>query len=297
MQYLADWLEQENDDIHYRAWLVAKPKAWLLIAHGLAEHSERYERFAQYFNQQNINVLAWDHIGHGEHCEQLGHLDGPFTQMSERIQFILELRESIAPNLKTFLLGHSMGSYIALDYCIRNNPSIDGLILSGSGYNTKPMILAATLINKTLCKIKGKTAKSEFFDELTFSAFNKPFKPNRSAFDWLSSKTEEVDLYLQDPLCGFIPTNGMWSGLLSCLSSLDNQVQNHHFHFPILLQQGEFCCNAHLKGGVDRLKTSLSKQNNQFESLTYPNARHEIFNDVSAQDAMSDLFNWIGNQL
>jgi len=297
MQYLSDWIEHNGDNIHYRCWLSKHPKAWLLISHGLAEHSERYERLGQYLNEQNINVICWDHLGHGEHAQELSMLTEPFDALANRTLPILELCEQFAPKLKLFLLGHSMGSFVALDFCMRHTTDLSGLILSGSGLNSKALVTSATLINRLLCKIYGQSDHSEFFDWLSFSAFNKPFKPNRSAFDWICSKPEEVDLYLQDPFCGFIPSNGMWHALLSYLNTLESKIKHHKFTYPILLQQGEHCCIANLKGGHARLTKALNFQYNHVESLTYPNARHEIYNDHCSEQAMNDLYNWIGKQL
>jgi len=297
MQYLADWIDIDQDEIHYRCWITNQAKAWVVIAHGLAEHSERYERIARYLNAQHINVICWDHCGHGEHSEQLSQLNISFDKMADRITPILELCEKLDSNLKTFLLGHSMGSFMSLNYCIRNTPNIDGLILSGSGTDSLRLIKTASIINQLLCKLFGKNEHSEFFDWFTFASFNKQFEPNRSAFDWISSLPEEVDLYLQDPLCGFIPSNGMWQEILSYLTQLEANVKNHTFNFPILMQQGEHCSVANLKGGNKRLATALSAKSNTYESITYAGARHEIYNDHCAKQAMADLCEWIGRQL
>ena len=297
MQYLVDWIDIDEDEIHYRCWLTNQAKAWVVITHGLSEHSERYERIARFLNEQHINVICWDHLGHGEHSEQLSQLNTSFEKMTDRVTPILALCEKLDPNLKTFLLGHSMGSFMSLNYCTRNNPNIAGLILSGSGIDALGRIKTASVINRLLCQLFGKNNQSKFFDWLTFTSFNEQFEPNRSAFDWLSSIPEEVDLYLQDPYCGFIPSNGMWKEILSCLRNLEGDIKSHTFNFPILLQQGEYCSVANLKGGNKRLTTALSAKSNAIKSITYPDARHEIYNDHCAIQAMSDLCEWIGRQL
>ena len=55
-------------DVFARCWYPSdeKPKAVVQIAHGMAEHGERYEDFAAFLCSKGIAVLVDDHVGHGK---------------------------------------------------------------------------------------------------------------------------------------------------------------------------------------------------------------------------------------
>ncbi|MCB2471977.1 lysophospholipase, partial [Listeria monocytogenes] len=67
---------------------------------------------------------------------------------------------------------------------------------------------------------QGPLGKSALIDFLSFGSFNKAFKPNRTAFDWLSRDPQEVDRYVADPLCGFRCSNQLWVDLLGGLADI-----------------------------------------------------------------------------
>ena len=58
-------MESLPSGIQYRHWPVEDAKACVLLAHGLAEHTGRYERLAARFNACGVAVVGPDHIGHG----------------------------------------------------------------------------------------------------------------------------------------------------------------------------------------------------------------------------------------
>ena len=58
-------MESLPSGIQYRHWPVDDAKACVLLAHGLAEHTGRYEHVAARFNERGVAVVGPDHIGHG----------------------------------------------------------------------------------------------------------------------------------------------------------------------------------------------------------------------------------------
>ena len=124
------------------------------------------------------------------------------------------------PELPIFLLGHSMGSYISMAYLLHHSCSLQGAILSGSNYQPQALYRIARLIARFERWRQGPLGKSALIDFLSFGSFNKAFKPNRTAFDWLSRDPQEVDRYVADPLCGFRCSNQLWMDLLGGLADI-----------------------------------------------------------------------------
>ena len=185
MQYTVDWLEIDNDEIYYRFWQIEQAKATLLISHAMAEHSERYEQLAQAMNQAGFNVIACDHPGHGEHCEQLGQFAGNWQQLVQRIKPIINLSRQYS-QAPIFLMGQAMGAFVALSYCLNqaNKPlDIQGLVLQGSGVSSTWFTRLASWVNRGLYLSYGAADQSDFFDLLTTGRFNRAFKPNQSHCD------------------------------------------------------------------------------------------------------------------
>ena len=97
-----------------------------------------------------------------------------------------------------------MGSFICQRYFQVHGKEIDGLILSATNGRQDPLMGFGILLAKLQVKMFGSKYRSHLIDKLSFQKFNKTFKPNRTAFDWLSRNTKEVDAYAQDPQCGFV---------------------------------------------------------------------------------------------
>lgn len=195
-----------------------------------------------------------------------------------------------------FLLGHSMGSFIALSYLIDFNPTFAGVILSGSNYDhairyqaLKPFIKAEKLR-------LGPTGRSPIIDFLTFGSFNKGINKPLTQFDWLSNDALEVQHYLDDEACGFVCTNQLWDDLTDGLISMSSNAsfKNIDCSIPFYLFAGrQDPVGGHGKG-VRRLTDQLiSSGQTDVSCKLYPNGRHEMLNDVNKAEVVNDLISWI----
>ncbi len=204
-----------------------------------------------------------------------------------------------APGLPIILLGHSMGSYIAQAYLLHHSASLNGAILSGSNFQPVALYRAAELIARIERARQGLRGRSALIDFLSFGSFNKAFKPNRTAFDWLSRDPVEVDKYINDPLCGFRCTNQLWVDLLGGLQQISKASNLAQIDpgLPILVIGGE--CDPVSEG--KRLKSlahALREAGCQNLQLTlYPQARHEVFNETNRDVVTADVLTWLDQAL
>ena len=140
MRHEAFWLTAKDaTELYVNHWSSEEqPRAIVMIAHGMAEHSQRYGRFARVLSLHGVSVFALDQRGHGR-TAALGTL-GYFADEQGWdlvVNDLCCLNHHIRvnyPNTPIFLLGHSMGSYIALAYLMQHSCSMQGAILSGSNY-------------------------------------------------------------------------------------------------------------------------------------------------------------------
>ncbi|MDP3295718.1 MAG: lysophospholipase [Nevskia sp.] len=116
--------------IYHQSWLPAKPKATVVIAHGLGEHSGRYAEVAQVLADIGCAVYAIDHRGHGKSDGARAFVD-KFANAVTDMDQLVDLARRAQPTKPLFLLGHSMGGALSLSYALKHGTKLNGLILSG----------------------------------------------------------------------------------------------------------------------------------------------------------------------
>jgi alpha-beta hydrolase superfamily lysophospholipase len=141
--------------------------------------------------------------------------------------------------------------------------------------------------------------KSALIEWLSFGSFNKAFKPNRTAFDWLSRDPEEVDKYVADPLCGFRCSNQLWLDLLQGLAQISQpgNLAQIDPNLPILVIGGE-CDPVSAGKRLKDLAAALSATGNRHVQLRlYPQARHELLNETNRDEVCADILGWLEQAL
>ena len=201
--------------IHAAAWIPAVPvRAIVELSHGVSEHILRYEPLASYLTQRGFAVIGHDHLGHGSSVIPgaprlyLGP-PGSWETATRDLDTCRRLARERFGRLPLFLLGHSMGSFLARTYLIRYPGTVDGAILVGTGQMSPAVLAAGSTLARAECRRLGETQISPLVERLAFGPYNKPFSPARTPYDWLSLDPSNVDAYLADPLCGGIPTVGL----------------------------------------------------------------------------------------
>ena len=147
--------------IRFRHWPIDHAKAYVLLAHGLAEHTGRYERVVKKFNAQSIAVVGPDHVGHGLSPGCRGHVD----RFREYLLPLSALRRNIAvwhPGLPVFLLGHSLGGLIAAHLLLEDPSQYQGALFSGPAFSSDELsktsfMLLARLLRAIAPKLGVKT--------------------------------------------------------------------------------------------------------------------------------------------
>ncbi|MBD8090882.1 alpha/beta hydrolase [Pseudomonas fluorescens] len=305
MNHSTFWLTaNDRSRLYVNQWLPdGAAKAMIMLSHGMAEHSARYARLAESLCAAGYGLYAPDQRGHGRTADEgtLG-LYAEKDGWNKVVGDLASLNQHIGqqqPGLPIILLGHSMGSYIAQAYLLHHSASLNGAILSGSNFQPVALYRAAGVIARLERARQGLRGRSALIDFLSFGSFNKAFKPNRTAFDWLSRDPQEVDKYINDPLCGFRCTNQLWIDLLGGLQQISKASNLAQIDpgLPIMVMGGE--CDPVSEG--KRLKSlahALRDAGCQNLQLTiYPQARHEVFNETNRDEVTADVLKWLDQAL
>jgi alpha-beta hydrolase superfamily lysophospholipase len=291
----------DGHSLFARRWLpAAPPRAAVQIAHGLVEHSARYTRFAAALNRAGFAVYANDHRGHGQTgaAADLGFLaasDGWRSCLDD----LWTLNRQIAaenPGLPIVFFGHSMGSILGRGFAAAHGEALAALILSGA--NGKPPAAAALapLIARFERWRLGPRGQSKLLKAMMFGAFNKPFAPARSEYDWLSRDPAEVDAYVADPLCGYDFSTQLVIDLLGGLAPLlaPSELARIPKRLPIYV----------MSGGRDPVGADIASLIDAYRSAglavtarVYPEARHELLNETNRDEVAADLVAWLDGVL
>ncbi len=292
----------------HHAFFIPKDKirASLLIIHGMSEHSGRYQKFAQFLADNGILVLTYDQLGHGKTVKdryELGFFDEkhPVQALCKDVIVCADAlkqksKELTNKNIPHFIMGHSMGSFIARTVLTHHAGSFDGAILMGTAHgfgffnqislkslgvlnflNAKqPNIYFANLLNQYL------------LNQIRSSIWASPFA-------WLSENGDNIKAFEADPLCGFVFTNNGFLALQkllwhACKPSWHAFMPND---YPLLFVSGKDDPVGRMGQDIYSLVDELlkaGKTNVNFH--LYPNMRHEPLQETHADKVHQDILHW-----
>ena len=293
-----DFRADDGQTLLARRWLPeGPPRAIVQIAHGLAEHSARYARLAAALNSAGYAAYANDHRGHGPKAApaDLGHFadEGGWDKVVGDLWTFNRLIAAELPGTPIIFLGHSLGSFLGRGFIARHSDALAGVALSGSSGKPPAIATLGRLIAREERLRLGKRGKSDPILQMWFGEFNKPFKPARTAFDWLSRDEKEVDAFVADPLCGFPFTTQLAIDVLDALPHVTSRKSLAAIRkdLPIYVFSGERDpVGANIKGLIQDLKAA------GFTELTtriYPGARHETLNELNRDEVTRDFIAWL----
>ncbi len=262
--------------------VAGEPTGVVQIAHGLAEHGQRYDRFARALNAAGFVVHAVDHRGHGRTADgRLGDFgavgfDGLIADVAQFGGLLRAQHEG----LPVFLFAHSMGSFAAQVAMLDHASTWSGVVLSGS---TALDLFVAAMANAPADAPAG------------LAAFNAGFE-NRTGYEWLSRDAAEVDAYVADPWCGWDVPDDVIPALFAPAPRLADPalLAGIRSELPVLIASGD----ADPLAGGGALIQLLGKRYRDAGLVDvsvrlYPAARHEILNETNREEVTADIVAWL----
>ncbi|GAA6525918.1 alpha/beta hydrolase [Intrasporangium sp. DVR] len=297
----------DGTPLFVRRWLPDdEPRAVVGIAHGMAEHSARYDRFAQRLTRSGYAVYAADHRGHGQTADAStpDHLyfadKSGFGTVVDDLREVIALARSEQAGLPVFLFGHSMGSFLARAFAIRWGSDLDGLVLAGTSKDQGVVRILGQNIARLQPLVFGRRHRSTFLDSLASGRFNAAFKPNRTPFDWLTRDEAEVDRYISDAECGNLFTTGAWLDQVEGLVwvNRDRNVARVPKDLPILLVSGDQDPVGEMGKGIRWVTAQYERVGVRDVTMRlYPGARHELLNETNRDEVMDDIVGWLDERV
>lgn len=267
--------------IHFSVWKTGKAKAVVQLAHGLGDHLARYEQVAQRLVNAGYTVYADDHRGHGRTGMQqwesdvsmLGKLGpGGMRATVQAVEQLTDIIRSENDDLPIVLLGHSWGSLIAQKIINQNSEKYAAVVLTGTAY-------------RTLRRMNGGDLNARHNHLGT------------TGYEWLSRDPKVAQAFADDPLA-FTATALKSFGLADSIRLLGRPSRTIAHDIPLLIQVGsddpfggtrsaELLAESYLK------RSALS----DIELIIYTDARHEIFNEINANEVIDDTIEWLDERV
>ena len=256
--------------LHVKKDMVENAKATIIITHGIAEHSGRYQEITDRLNQEGYSVVRYDLRGHGQSQGKRGSLKS-YHQMIDDLH-VLVLDQKKQNEQKIFLIGHSMGGLIVNMYAVKYG-DIDGIISSAAPSYFIPDVLPFRFIGYKWLGFLSK--KTNFAD------------------DQLSRIKSVEDAYINDPLnlkkFHFSLAGTMFVGGVRYLNKHIDQYKT-----PVLIIHGE-TDKIVPKSFSERLFDMI--KHDQKELIIYKDAYHEVFNDIDREKAFHDVIRWLNEKV
>lgn len=261
--------------LYYHKWMPENPKAIIVFVHGLTDHVGRYGAFTQYFATRNYGVCLFDMRGHGKSGGRKTHVNRFYDYLYDLSQFIEFIRKS-SPQAPIFLVGHSFGGQIVLNFVVRYAKGIRGVVA------LSPVVAMNLDIPKWKLKLGIMGAK--WFPILRVGHEIDP--------SVLSTDTAVVENYKNDPniakditlKCGYEILKN--TELVMALAS--------RIYLPIMLMHGgsDKICDPE---ATKKFYMRVPVFNKQLK--IYPGLYHELLNEKDKWEVFQDMENWFEQQL
>ncbi len=256
------------------------PRGVVQLLHGVGEHAGRYGTLIADLTAAGFIVYADDHRGHGrtgirQHGgpAKLGRLGkGGLHAAKEAVWQLTGIIRAEHPDLPLVLFGHSWGSFLAQKLVNDHPDAWDAVILSGSALLTPRDLNAAPLNTRW----EGADA---------------------TGYEWLSRDKAVGKAFDDDPLTTNVPLLKLF-GPIEAVKLYGRPRKDIGHDFPMLLLVGRDDPvggprSVHKLAEAYRSRSGLT----DVTTLVYPDARHEIFNELQQQEVRADLLAWLDKRV
>lgn len=264
-------VEQDYKGVYLRSWLADKPKAEIVLVHGLGEHCQRYDEFASFMTSNGYSVHSQDLVGHGRTHGKRGHIDS-FNQYLRAVDKLVVRCRKKSSGRPMFLIGHSMGGLIATRYLQRKNADFNGAILSGAAIESpqeppKWQVSLITFISKVMPRLPALQLDAQ----------------------GISRDPMVVKEYMDDPLVSKDKLSAkLLVEMFNAMQGAKNDVKK--LTLPMLIMHGSDDSLTRPNG------SHWLAQNIKSDDKTlkiYDHLYHEIFNEPEGPEIFKEVLDWM----
>lgn len=283
----------------------AEPRAIVQIIHGIAEYIDRYDEFMSFLADNGIIAVGTDHLGHGksiESEEQTGFFayDNGWDYVVRDEEVLRLAMHENYPELPIIVFGHSMGSFMARTLLIRYPDAFNAAIISGTGNQGAALVNGGLFMGNLVTGLKGAHHYSKFLNNLAFGSYNKIYENPKTEYDWLSRDEANVQKYIDDPLCGFIPSCSLFRDMMTGVKFITNKknLTAMNKDMPVYFMSGDMDPVGECGKGVQKAYNNFLEAGMKDVSIKlYPGGRHEMLNEINKDEVYTDILAWLESKI
>ncbi len=265
-------------ELFQQCWLPEfKAKANLVVAHGLGEHSGRYRDFAAWFVPRGYAVHSYDHRGHGKSPGQRGHING-WAEYREDLRVFLAQVKGRFPQTPTFLVGHSMGGLMVLDYALHYPEGLSGVVSSGPaleyGADVSRLLLFAA---RAMSHVAPRMRMDNGLDA-----------------EGLSRNKQVVQAYREDPLVHGWVSPRFVTAMGETMSSTLQNAGRWPADLPLFIIHGGADPICPPRGSLRFFEQAGAQDKSR---QVYSGYLHESFNEIGREAVLGDVTAWLEARL
>ena len=256
-------------ELYYRSLCPApSPKAAVIIVHGFGDHSGGMDKISQHLAEHQYAAYSFDLRGHGRSSGTRGYVRR-WDEYRGDLHAFRQVVGGLHPGLPLFLLGHSLGGLICLDYCLHEETGIAGLaaIAPAFSYTIRPMEKWLIFLMSYL--------KPDYTVEKSLHSRNAR-EPHRNG--WTKG----------DPLRHQTVTPGLGRGIITAQRLL--QKRSTSLQVPFLLQYGT---DDSLTPPEKLRQFFASVGSRDKQQIAYEHMRHRPFDEEGNSLFLADLLHWL----
>ena len=262
-------------ELYYQRWRPAgEPRAALAVVHGFGEHSGRYGNVVDRFVPRGYAVYAFDLRGHGHSAGPRGHVDS-FAEYRADVRAFLDLVGREEPGKAKFLLGHSQGGLIVLNYTLHDPSGLAGVVAASPALGQLPVSPLLVFLARILSTIWPRFTLEAGLDVTC-----------------LSRDPAVVKAYVNDPLVHGKATARLGTEISAAIDW--TQAHAADMALPCLIVHGcsDQLCSAEASRIFYENVTSSDKERHEYEGCY-----HELFNDLDRDIVLADVEAWFQARL
>ena len=296
MKKISVKIDQKELMANFWETAIENPRGIFYIHHGMAEHIDRYNYFAEQLNSKGYHVVGHNHLGHGNNKENgegvFAESEG-WNKVCEEACMVNDYFCNLYPDIPSYLFGHSMGAFITIS-SLRRIKNLKGIFLTGTFLPSKGQLFFMKIL-LYIERIVFRINEGSRIHKINFQRLNSVFKNPRTDFDWLAKDINVVEKYIDDPNCGFNCSNSLWLDFVygGELVLKDETFLNIDNDVKVFLAGGADDPCIVNGGGIDGLYDHLQKKFNNVFIKKFDGMRHEIQNEPSKNELLTSMERFI----
>jgi len=283
-------------------------KGVLVLHHGLAEHSMRYDRFGSVLSENGYVLIAHDVRGHGATAQkaveektgiygQLSKKDGFNKAVDDLYEIVISAKAEFS-GVNVMVMGHSFGSFVTQRFIEKYSHQVTGCILCGTSYMPQYFTHAGHALAWIVRTFTGKDRCSQFLKKCSFGGYDKRVKDMFSPNAWISTNRANVEMYDMDQWCGFDLTNAFFTDLLYGLNQIGKKknIWSIRKELPVYFIYGGDDPVGNYGENIKKLFSLYQKAGMKtIDIKEYPGDSHEILNEDDKETVEADIVNFLDN--